>query len=515
MKQFVSIFLVTSVAFLIGLSLKKGDYLKTLYQEFMTPQKWRRVEIVDEKSMFEELLRDYIWEYLEVLVVGLTACIFTFTIGWSAANSMCKVSADSVDEDIPEECLEENCDLNGRLEEVEEITTELERSGHRLSTRKASNIELKLSEGETMNEACRSDYNGSRQEIEEDTTSLNCLTIEKVNGEPATLKDAKIKSETCDKLITTEIYNTSGLAYLTRDKSNIYYPKNVETDDLFDESTNPHDRDCHELSKEDRVFTYRKVKISQFLPKKVTAVDALGSCKSRNEKSIHVGGQVQELVVESNLNKSRTSRTDTLESSRNEHGDSNLNLFGCTKTGRSLEERTINKSEVNRNINKFGDTNLEMDSNNSKNFSTKIIEGRVEVERFSKLDVSPSSLTVAVDGVGPGRDSARSARWRGSSHKIDCRGRTPHYQNLNREIKPDPKTTKLNKKDNRTARTPTSPHQYIDELSKDVLSTHQSDSERPGSSTGDNLHAKGSQRRKKNQKYHALNSSNKTDSKNC
>lgn len=514
MRPFVSIAVVTSVACLVGLSLKKGDYLRTPYQEFMTPQTWRRVEIVDEKSMFEKLLRDYIWEYAEVLVVGLTACFITFTIGWSAANSMRKGSADSGDEDIPEECLEENCDLSGRVEEVEEITTELERSGHRISTRNASNIELKLSEGETTNKAYRSDYNGNRQEIEEDTTtSLTCLKIEKVNGEPATHKGAKIKSETCDKLITTEIYNKSGLAYLTRDKSNISYPKSVETDDLFDESTNPHNRDCHELSKEDKVFTYRKVKISQFLPKKVTAVDALGGCKSRNEKSNHVGGQVQEAVVEveSNLNKSRSTKTDTLEASRNEHGDSYLNSFGCTKTGSSPEERTINKSEVNRNINKVGDTNLEMDSNNGKNFSTKIIEGRVEVEPFSKLDVSPSTLTADVDGMGPGRDSAHR---RESSHRIDSRGRTPHYQNLNREIKPDHRTTKLNKKDNRTMRTPTAPHQYIDELSKDVLSKHQINSERP-SSTGDTLHAKGSQRRKKNQKYHAQNSSNKTDSKNC
>lgn len=116
--------------------------------------------------------------------------------------------------------------------------------------------------------------------------------------------------------------------------------------------------------------------------------------------------------------------------------------------------------------------------------------------------------------MGPGRDSARSTHWRESSHRIDSRGRTPHYQNLNREIKPDHRTTKLNKKDNTTVRTPTAPHQYIDELSKDVLSTHKINSERP-SSTGDTLHAKGSQRRKKNQKYHAQNSSNKTDSKNC
>lgn len=176
MRLFVSIVVVTSVACLVGLSLKKGDYLKTLFQEFMTPQNWRRVEIVDEKSMFEKLVRDYIWEYVEVLVVGLTACFITFTIGWSAANSMRKGSADSGDEDIPEGCLEENCDLSGWVEEVEEINTELEQRGHRISTRKASNIELKLSEGETMNKAYRSDYNGSRQEIEEDTTtSLTCL----------------------------------------------------------------------------------------------------------------------------------------------------------------------------------------------------------------------------------------------------------------------------------------------------------------------------------------------------
>lgn len=510
MRQFVSIFVVTSVACLLGLSLKKADFLKTLYQEFMTPQKWRRVEIVDEKSMFEKLISDYIWEYLEVLFVGLTASIFTFTIGWSAANSMRRGSADSGDEDIPEECLEENCDGFGRVEEVEEIITEidLEQCGYRLSTRKTSTIELKLSESETMKKTCRSDCNGNgscRENEEYTITSVNRPTIEEENGKPATCK-SEIKAETCDKLITTEIFDKSGRYYRP--------PRVVDYVNLFKESTNPHNRDSHEMLSDECKFNNPKVKIPQRPHKKVTKVDDLGGCKSRNEKSDHFGGQVQKAEVEMNFNDSESTKMDTLEVLRNEHGDSYLNSFRCTNTEKSLEERTINKSDVNRNINKVGDTNREMDSNNRENFSTKTTGGRVEVEQFSKSDVSASTVTVAVDGTGPGRDSAGSAHWSDSSHRIDSSGRTPHYKNLNKEIKP--KTTKLNKKDNRTVRAPTAPHKYIDELSRDVLSTQQSNSERPSTTaSGDTLRATGSQRRKKNQKYHAQNSSNKTDSKNC
>lgn len=512
MRQFVSIFVVTSVACLLGLSLKKADYnLKTLYQELITPQKWRRVEIVDEKSMLEELISDYIWEYLEVLFVGLTACIFTLTIGWSAANSMRRGSADSGDEDIPEECLEEHCDGFGRVEEVEEIITEidLEQCGYRLSTRKTSNIELKLSESETMKKTCRSDCNGndSCQENEEDTiTSVNRLTIKEENGKPATCK-SEIKAENCDKLITTEIFDKSGLYYRP--------PRKVDYDNLFKESTKPHKRDSHEMLSDECKFTHPKVEIPQRPHKKVTKVYDLGGCKYRNEKSDHTQrGQVQKAEVEMNFNESRSTRMDTLEALRNEHGDSYLNSFRCTKTENSSEERIINKSEVNRNINKVGDTNRQMDSNNSENFSTKTTEGRVEVEQFSKSDVPGSTVSVVVDGTGPGRDSAGSAHWSDSSHRIDSSGRTHQYQNLNKEIKP--KTTKLNKKDNRTVRAPTAPHKYIDELPRDVLSTQLSNSERPSTTaSGDTLRATGSQRRKKNQKYHAQNSSNKIDSKNC
>lgn len=506
--MFVSIFVVTSVACLLGLSLKKADFLKTLYQEFMTPQKWRRVEIVDERSMFEELISDYIWEYLEVLFVGLTACIFTFTIGWSAANSMRRRSVDYGDADIPEECLEEHCDGFGRVEEVEEIITEidLEQCGYRLSTRKTSNIELKLSESETMKKTCRSDCNGndSCQESEEDTiTSVNRLTIEEENDKPATCK-SEIKAETCAKLITTEIFDKSGRYYKPARK--------VEYDNLFKESTKPPSRDAHEILSDECKFTHPKVKLPQRPHKKVTKVDDLGGCKSRNEKSDHFGGQMQKAEVEMNFNESRSTKMDTLEALRNEHVDSYLNSFRCTKTENSLEERTINKSEVNRNI--VGDTNREMDSTNSENFSTKTTEGRAEVEQFSKSDVSASTVTVVVDCTGPGRDSAGSAHWSDSTHRIDSSGRTPQYQNLNKEIKP--KTTKLNKKNSRTVRAPTAPHKYIDELSRDVLSTQQSNSERPRTTaSGDTLRATGSQRRKKNQKYHAQNSSNKTDSKNC
>lgn len=213
-------------------------------------------------------------------------------------------------------------------------------------------------------------------------------------------------------------------------------------------------------------FTQPKVKIPQRPHKKVTKVDDLGGCKSQNKKSDHFGGQVQKAEVEMNFNESRM---DTLEALRNERGDSYLNSFRCTKTENSLEERTINKSEVNRNINKVGDTNREMDLNNSENFSTKTTEGRVEVEQFSKSDVPASTVTVVVDGAGPRRDSAGSAHWSDSSHRIDSSGRTLQYQNLNKEIKP--KTTKRNKKDNRTVRAPTAPHKYIGELSRDVLST--------------------------------------------
>lgn len=507
MRQFVSIFVVTSIACILGLSLKKADYLKTLYQEFMTPQKWRRVEIVEEKSIFEKIISDYIWEYLEVLFVGLTACIFTFTIGWSAANSMRRGSADSGDEDIPEECLEEHCDGFGRVEEVEEIITEidLEQCGYRLSTRNTSNIELKLSESETMKKTCRSDCNGSCHEDEEDTiTSVNRLTMEEENGKPATCK-SEIKAETCDKLITTEIFDKSGRYYRP--------PRKVEYDNLFKKSAKPHNRDSHEILSDECKFTHSKVKIPQRSHKKVTKVDDLGGCKSRKEKSDHFGGQVQKAKVEMNFNESRSTRMDTLEALRNEHGDSYLNSFRSTKTENSLEERTINQSEVNGNINKVGDTNREMVSNNSENLSTKTTEGRVEVEQFSKSDLPASTVTVVVDGTGPGRDSAGAAHWSDSSHRIDSSGRTPQYQNLNKEIKP--KTTKLNKKDNRTVRAPTAPHKYIDELPRDVLSTQQSNSERPSTTaSGDTLRATGSQRRKKNQKYHAQSSSNKTDSKN-
>lgn len=511
MRQFVSIFVVTSVACLLGLSLKKADYnLKTLYQEFMTPQKWRRVEIVDEKSMLEELISNYIWEYLEVLFVGLTACIFTLTIGWSAANSMRRGSADSGDEDIPEECLEEQ-DGFGRFEEVEEIITEidLEQCGYRLSTRKSSNIELKLSESETMKKTCRSDCNGngSCQENEEDTIkSVNRPTIEEENGKPATCK-SETKAETCDNLITTEIFDKSGL-YCRPTRI-------VEYVNLFKESTKSHNRDSHEMLSDEGKFNHPKVKIPQHPHKKVTKVDDLGGCKYRNEKSDHTQrGQVQKAEVEMNFNESGSTRMDTLEALRNEHGDSHLNSFRSTKTENVLEERTVNKLEVNRKINKVGDTNREMDSKNRERFSTKTTEGRVEVERFSKSDVPANTVTVVVDGTGPGRDSAGSAHWSDSSHRIDSSGRTPQYQNLNKEIKS--KTTKLNKKDNRTVRAPTAPHKYIDELSRDVLSTQQSNSERPSTTaSGDTLRATGSQRRKKNQKYHAQNSSNKIDSKNC
>lgn len=528
-KQIVSIFVIASIACLVGLSLKKADYLKTLYQELTTPQKWRRVEIVDEKSLFEELVRDYIWEYLEVLVVGFTACIFSFTIiGWSA-NTMRRGSADSGDEDVPAECLGEQCALYEQVEEVEEIVKEFEQSGDRLSSRNVSNIELKLSESETMNKACRSDCNDSCQETEEDTTtSLNCLTIEKEKAEQAICK-VDIKSETCDNLIITEVFKTWRLPVKKFENSNHYY--RVETDDLFDESPKPLVRDSHEVSDE-RKFTYSKVITSLSRPKKVTTMDDFGSCKSRNDKSNHVGGQVREAVVETdfNINKSRSTKMEVLEALRNEHGDSYLsscippnqekpeNSFRCTKTESSLDDRTKNKSKVNVNLTKVDDTNLEKDLNKSKNFTTKPDEGRVEVDKFSKLDVAPSTMTVFVDGAGPDRDPARSANWRNPSHRIDSRGRIPQYQNLHKEIKPDPKTPKSNKKNNMTKRTSKAPHQYIDELSKDVLSTQQSSSERqnrPSTAAGDNLHATESQRRKKNLKYHAQNSSYKTDSNNC
>lgn len=507
MKLFFSIFVVTSVVCLVGLRLKKVDRLKTLYQELMAPQNWRRVEIVDEKSMFEELIGDCIWEYLEVLIVGLTACILTFTVGWRV-NSMRKGSADSGDEDVPEECLEEHCDLHRRLEEVEEVFEELEQSGHRPYSRKASNIELKLSESETMN---TTDYNSSCQEIEKDATKpLNRLTIKKKNCEPVFCK-SDIKAESCDKLITTETFEKSCLINLKIDKSKFY--KSVRTDDLFDESPKLQKRDSHKVSDESKM-TNTKVKISQRSPKKVTTMDDLRH-QSRNRKSNNVRGQDNDVVVETNVNESRSNRMNALGDSRNEYGDFSSCIipqnqgkpgksFRCTDTESSLEERILNKSDANENLNIVGDTNLKMDSNNSQDLSTKTDKVREEVDTFSNLDVSPSLLTTAVDGVGPDRESAGSADWRDSSRSIDSRGRTPQNRNLHKEMKP--KTPKLNKKDNRTMRTSKAPHQYVDEISKVVLSTHQSNAERPSTASGDTLQATGSQRRKKNQKYLAQNS---------
>lgn len=513
MRQLILILVVTVLACLV--CWKNGSHLKHLYKELTTAQRWRRVEIVDERSMFEDL-RDYSWEYLELLVVGLTACVVSFTIGWSA-NSIRKGYADFGDVDMLAECLGEHCALQRRIEQLEERIQELERSDHGLDpvSGEVSNIDCGGGEcavrtkgdiSETAKQAYQSDY--------KDSCAMKCFH----EPSPCVLKKSTCTLETLEDTTKPTICKGGIAAESISKQVEVVLEASSEIDlevdqcklDRGDEraSSRPVSDNLNKVSNECLLSSRSssQVEISQSSPTEME----MGVNLDENGKLNVVDGEVCEEI---NDDVSATSTTKVIsEASKTKHGLSNLTL-NCVisnqvesensccyaKTEDSADEQAVDDSEVDGNtgtvriVEDLESRATEVDVSPS----TLTIEvGPVNVTRDRiPLDVSASTLTVeVVDCAGPRPDSARG--------NVLTRGRIPQYQKLHKDVKT---AATLNSK---SARTSTAPHQhqYVDELSLN----------RPSTASGDTLHAAvgaaGGQRKKK-QKYYAHHSSNKIDAK--
>lgn len=512
MRQLILILVVTFLACLV--CWKNGSHLKHLYKDLTSPQRWKRVEIVDERSLFEDL-RDYSWEYLELLVVGLTACVVSFTIGWSA-NSIRKGYADFGDVDMLAECLGEHCALHRRIEQLEERIEELERSGHGVDpvSGEVSNIDCGGGEcavrtkgdiSETTKQTHQSDY--------KDSCAMKCF------HEPSPCETCVVKKSTCtletlEDMTKPTICKGDIAAESISKQVELVLEASSEIDlevdqcklDRGDEraSSRPVSDNFNEVSNECLLSSRSssQVEISKISPTEIE----MGVNLDENGKLNAVDGEVCEEI---NDEVSATSTRKVIsEACKTKHGHSNLTL-NCVisnqvesensccyaKTQDSADEQAVDDSEVDGNtgtvriVEDLESRATEVDVSPS----TLTIEvGPVNVARDRiPLDVSASTLTVeVVDCAGPRPDSART------------RGRIPQYQKLHKDVKT---AATLNSKSARTS-TSTAPHQYqyVDELSLN----------RPSTASGDTLHAAaaGCQRKKK-QKYYAHHLSNKTDAK--
>lgn len=520
MRQLILILVVASLACLV--CWKNGSYLTHLYNELTSPQKWRRVEIVDERSLLEDL-RDYSWEYLELLVVGLTACVVSFTIGWSA-NSIRKGYADFGDVDVLAECLGEHSALHRRVEQLEERIQELERRGHGVDvvSGEVSNIDCGGGEctvrtkgelSEITKQAYQSDYKDiscamtcfpepSRTHPDPSPNTKSSCTLETIEDRPRpTICKGDIEAESMTKQVEV-VLEASMETDLEVDQCKLDSGDKRVSSGPVSENSDDASNEC--------IFSSRpcsQVEMSQSSPTEI----GMGIDSDQNGKRNVVDGVVREETNGTNVSSTSTRKV-TSEASNAEHGDSNLTLKctvsnqvesenSCcyTTTQGYSDEKAVDASEVDGNtrttdvVEDLESLTTEVDV--SPSVLTVVEVGHVTRDRIP-LDVSPSVLTVeVVDCPSPRPDSARVNA---------SRGRIPQYQKLHRDAKT---AASLNSK---SARTSTAPHQhqYVDELAL----------HRPSTASGDTVHAPaatvaaGGQRKKK-QKYYAHHASNKTDAK--
>lgn len=484
MRQLILIFVVTLIACL--LCWKNGSYLKHVYKTFASAQRWSRFEIVDERSLFEGL-RDYSWKNLELLVVGLTACVVSFTIGWSA-NRYRKGYADFGDVDMLAECLGEHCALHRRIEQLEERIEELERTGHGVDPVSGEVSTIDCGGGECAV--------GTKAK-QTDSCVMTCV---KSTCTPETLEDmtkptihkGNIAAESLSKQVEV-VLEASSATDLQVDQCKLDRGDKRDSSGPVSENVDVVSNECLLSS-----GSSSQVVMSNKSPTEIemgVKLDATGELNV-------VDGVVCEEI---NDNVSSTSTRKVIpEACKINHGDSiptpmcarpisNQVEYGnsCSyaKTEDSADEKAVDDSEVDGNTGVVEDLESRPTEADASPSTSTVEVGPVNVTR--DLDVPFGTLTVEViDCAGPRPDSAKGNV---------TRGRIPQYQKLHKDAKTAATL------DSKSARTSTAPHQhqYVDELS----------SGRPSTASGDTRHAAaaaGGQRKKK-QKFYAHHPSNKTD----
>ncbi|XP_046677183.1 uncharacterized protein LOC124365261 isoform X1 [Homalodisca vitripennis] len=124
------------VVFMAFLALydNSADFGK-LYKDLLTPMGWKKIEIVDEKRSFEDMLNyDIPWASIELLLLGTAAIVIGVTVGWRA-HSYCSVYGSNMEPDLLEKFIEKLRDIEARL-------TTLELKVSRLETKPSTETEL-------------------------------------------------------------------------------------------------------------------------------------------------------------------------------------------------------------------------------------------------------------------------------------------------------------------------------------------------------------------------------------
>lgn len=528
MRQYILVFVLTSIACLV--CFKNASYFKILYEDLSSPQQWNRIEIVDEKSTFEEL-RDYSWEHLELLLVGVIACVVSFTIGWSA--SCIRKEYSSEDRNMLVSFLGDQSILVKRMEELEVRMTELEQVGQRNSLENVSDMDLgggeccfrttdhspraqadfisdvkqlfnyideRIKSGADLDttydipEPLKTPQDPSHcDEIKNDSTLLNItsLAMGEDRLEPDICYNCGMEVEPDEESLEND---------LETDQCEIV--NGVESFNSFNEPSQP----CVEHSFEASDAS-SQVGTVQVLSKE--EMEVFEDCKSPVEKSNNVdlvGSEVHE-VVETNTkiisNQKASfipSGKDTIEAPKSKPNDfckATLNQEESESLCRSPETENCLVKEAEK-IRSNDDDNLNLNLNYQKSLSTKADTERRENDSFSRLDVCPSMLTIE----SPRTDTARSWERRDSSSRTNLpRGRIPQYQKLRKETKPDAKTAAMIDNEIKTPRATADPHKDCDELWTDTSSCSQS---MPTTPSGLNNRLGG--RRNKKPKTYAQNS---------